>query len=91
MLPRRKREKKGTKTNVRVQGADRYYENIKDMIGYRPSLYMKYCWKLITPAVSTVSKPFVFTYSRFISILFFLKFKYAANKIIFYEVHLMPI
>ncbi|XP_065809879.1 sodium- and chloride-dependent GABA transporter 2-like [Labrus bergylta] len=33
-------------------GADCYYNNIKDMIGYRPSLYMKYCWRFITPCVS---------------------------------------
>ncbi|KAM6989145.1 sodium- and chloride-dependent GABA transporter 2-like [Tautogolabrus adspersus] len=33
-------------------GADSYYNNIKDMIGYRPSLYMKYCWRFITPCVS---------------------------------------
>ncbi|XP_070775811.1 sodium- and chloride-dependent GABA transporter 2-like [Enoplosus armatus] len=36
-----------------VYGADRYYDNIKDMIGYRPPPYMKYCWKFITPAVCT--------------------------------------
>ncbi|XP_034470661.1 sodium- and chloride-dependent GABA transporter 2-like [Hippoglossus hippoglossus] len=35
-----------------VYGADRYYNNIRDMIGYRPSLYMKYCWKFITPCLS---------------------------------------
>ncbi|XP_069367796.1 sodium- and chloride-dependent GABA transporter 2-like [Paralichthys olivaceus] len=34
-----------------VYGADRYYNNIKDMIGYQPSLYMKYCWKFITPCL----------------------------------------
>ncbi|XP_041659473.1 sodium- and chloride-dependent GABA transporter 2-like isoform X1 [Cheilinus undulatus] len=34
-------------------GADNYYSNIKDMIGYRPSPYMKYCWRFITPCVST--------------------------------------
>ncbi len=32
------------------------------MIGYRPSLYMKCCWKFITPAICTVSKLFVFSY-----------------------------
>ncbi|XP_060939623.1 sodium- and chloride-dependent GABA transporter 2-like [Limanda limanda] len=35
-----------------VYGADRYYNNIRDMIGYIPSLYMKYCWKFITPCLS---------------------------------------
>ncbi|AWP04327.1 putative sodium- and chloride-dependent GABA transporter 2-like [Scophthalmus maximus] len=33
-------------------GADRYYMNIMDMIGYRPSPYIKYCWRYITPCVS---------------------------------------
>lgn len=42
--------------NVCLQGADRYYDNIKDMIGYRPASYMKYCWRFITPCVSAVSK-----------------------------------
>uniref|UniRef100_A0A3Q1GNI7 Solute carrier family 6 member 22, tandem duplicate 2 n=1 Tax=Acanthochromis polyacanthus TaxID=80966 RepID=A0A3Q1GNI7_9TELE len=30
--------------------ADRYYGKIKEMIGYRPSPYMKYCWKFFTPS-----------------------------------------
>ncbi|KAF3841107.1 hypothetical protein F7725_006969 [Dissostichus mawsoni] len=32
-----------------VYGADRFYGNIKDMIGYRPFPLMKYCWRYITP------------------------------------------
>ncbi|CAL9688475.1 unnamed protein product [Knipowitschia caucasica] len=35
-----------------VYGADRYYNNVCQMIGYRPWPYMKYCWKYITPALS---------------------------------------
>uniref|UniRef100_A0A667XY90 Transporter n=1 Tax=Myripristis murdjan TaxID=586833 RepID=A0A667XY90_9TELE len=35
-----------------VYGADQYYDNVMDMIGYRPWPYMKYCWKYITPLVS---------------------------------------
>ena len=38
-----------------LQGADRYYNIIKDMIGYYPSPYMKYCWKFITPCFCVVS------------------------------------
>lgn len=34
-----------------IFGADRYYDKIKEMIGYHPSAYMKYCWKFITPSV----------------------------------------
>ncbi|XP_033996061.1 sodium- and chloride-dependent GABA transporter 2-like [Trematomus bernacchii] len=32
-----------------VYGADRFYGNITDMIGYRPFPLMKYCWRYITP------------------------------------------
>uniref|UniRef100_A0A3Q2DR49 Sodium- and chloride-dependent betaine transporter-like n=2 Tax=Cyprinodon variegatus TaxID=28743 RepID=A0A3Q2DR49_CYPVA len=34
-----------------VYGADRFYDNITDMIGYRPLPFMMYCWKYITPFV----------------------------------------
>ncbi|XP_053741259.1 sodium- and chloride-dependent GABA transporter 2-like [Synchiropus splendidus] len=33
-----------------IYGADRFYDNIEDMIGYRPSAFMKFCWKYLTPA-----------------------------------------
>ncbi|XP_029318283.1 sodium- and chloride-dependent GABA transporter 2-like isoform X1 [Cottoperca gobio] len=33
-----------------VYGADRFYDNIEDMIGYRPGPYIKYCWMFLTPA-----------------------------------------
>ncbi|KAF7665474.1 hypothetical protein LDENG_00142460 [Lucifuga dentata] len=36
-----------------IYGADRLYDNIKDMIGHRPWPFMKYCWKFFTPAVCT--------------------------------------
>nr|XP_020453650.1 sodium- and chloride-dependent GABA transporter 2-like isoform X2 [Monopterus albus]XP_020453651.1 sodium- and chloride-dependent GABA transporter 2-like isoform X2 [Monopterus albus] len=36
-----------------VYGADRHYDHIKDMIGYRPWPFMKYCWKYFTPAICT--------------------------------------
>ncbi|XP_029374420.1 sodium- and chloride-dependent GABA transporter 2-like [Echeneis naucrates] len=34
-----------------VYGADRFYDNITDMIGYRPFPLMKYCWRYITPLI----------------------------------------
>ncbi|XP_076607063.1 sodium- and chloride-dependent GABA transporter 2-like [Chaetodon auriga] len=34
-----------------VYGADRFYSNITDMIGYRPLPFMKYCWAYITPFI----------------------------------------
>lgn len=38
-----------------LQGADRFYENIEDMIGYKPWPMMKYCWLYVTPSVCVVS------------------------------------
>ncbi|XP_041804536.1 sodium- and chloride-dependent GABA transporter 2-like [Chelmon rostratus] len=37
-----------------IFGADHYYNKIKDMIGYYPSSYMKYCWKFFTPSICAV-------------------------------------
>ncbi|CAB1415365.1 unnamed protein product [Pleuronectes platessa] len=34
-----------------IYGADRLYDNIEDMIGYRPWPLMKYCWLYVTPGV----------------------------------------
>ncbi|XP_074862450.1 sodium- and chloride-dependent GABA transporter 2 isoform X2 [Carettochelys insculpta] len=34
-----------------VYGAERFYDNVEDMIGYRPWPIIKYCWLFITPAV----------------------------------------
>ncbi|KAJ7997922.1 hypothetical protein DPEC_G00217200 [Dallia pectoralis] len=33
-----------------IYGADRFYDNIEDMIGYRPGPVIKYCWMYLTPA-----------------------------------------
>ncbi|CAG01917.1 unnamed protein product [Tetraodon nigroviridis] len=37
-----------------VYGADRFYDNIADMIGYVPFPVLKYCWLFITPLVCAV-------------------------------------
>ncbi|XP_077791255.1 sodium- and chloride-dependent betaine transporter-like isoform X2 [Podarcis muralis] len=34
-----------------VYGADRFYDNIEDMIGYRPWPLVKVCWLFLTPGV----------------------------------------
>ncbi|XP_017350036.1 sodium- and chloride-dependent GABA transporter 2 isoform X3 [Ictalurus punctatus] len=34
-----------------VYGADRFFDNIEDMIGYPPCSVLKYCWLFITPFI----------------------------------------
>ncbi|XP_062373479.1 sodium- and chloride-dependent GABA transporter 2-like [Sardina pilchardus] len=34
-----------------IYGADRFYDNIEDMIGYPPFPVLKYCWLFITPLI----------------------------------------
>ncbi|KAG7252394.1 hypothetical protein CRUP_023144 [Coryphaenoides rupestris] len=34
-----------------VYGADRFMDNIEDMIGYKPFPVFKYCWLFVTPAL----------------------------------------
>lgn len=38
-----------------LAGADRFYDNIEDMIGYRPLPFLKYCWLFVTPLICGVS------------------------------------
>lgn len=45
-----------------VYGADRFYSNITHMIGYRPNVFMKYCWKYITPLI--IFGTFIFSIVR---------------------------
>ena len=35
-------------------GANRFYEDIKDMIGYYPGRFWKWCWIVFTPLLCTV-------------------------------------
>ncbi|XP_062853957.1 sodium- and chloride-dependent GABA transporter 2-like [Trichomycterus rosablanca] len=51
-----------------VYGANRLYDNIEDMIGYRPVCLIKYCWKYITPLVCTGT--FVFSLVKFTPLKF---------------------
>ncbi|KAI3366388.1 hypothetical protein L3Q82_000546 [Scortum barcoo] len=36
-------------------GADRFYDNIEDMIGYPPFPMLKYCWLFITPLICVIT------------------------------------
>lgn len=38
-------------------GSDRFYDNIEDMIGYRPLSLIKWCWKVLTPGICAVRQP----------------------------------
>uniref|UniRef100_A0A669EV82 Transporter n=1 Tax=Oreochromis niloticus TaxID=8128 RepID=A0A669EV82_ORENI len=38
-----------------VYGADRFYDNIEDMIGYRPGPYIKCCWLFFSPGTFAFS------------------------------------
>uniref|UniRef100_A0A672Z6X2 Transporter n=1 Tax=Sphaeramia orbicularis TaxID=375764 RepID=A0A672Z6X2_9TELE len=51
-----------------IYGADRQYDNIQDMIGYRPWPYMKYCWQYFTPAICTCT--FLFSLVKYTPLKF---------------------
>ncbi|XP_051270749.1 sodium- and chloride-dependent GABA transporter 2-like isoform X2 [Dicentrarchus labrax] len=51
-----------------IYGADRLYDNIQDMIGYRPWPFMKYCWQYFTPAICTCT--FVFSLVKYTPLKF---------------------
>uniref|UniRef100_A0A8C8BRE2 Transporter n=1 Tax=Oncorhynchus tshawytscha TaxID=74940 RepID=A0A8C8BRE2_ONCTS len=54
--------------------ADRLYDNIEDMIGYRPLPIIKYCLKYVTPVICTVT--FVFSLIKFTPLKFNNTFQY---------------
>uniref|UniRef100_A0A3Q4C0P8 Uncharacterized protein n=1 Tax=Mola mola TaxID=94237 RepID=A0A3Q4C0P8_MOLML len=51
-----------------VYGADRLYDNIQDMIGYRPWPFMKYCWQFFTPALCVFT--FIFSLVKYTPLKF---------------------
>ncbi|XP_078399539.1 sodium- and chloride-dependent GABA transporter 3 [Cetorhinus maximus] len=44
-------------------GSNRFYDNIEDMIGYRPFVLIKWCWNFITPGIC--SAIFIFFIVRY--------------------------
>ncbi|CAB1354012.1 unnamed protein product [Coregonus sp. 'balchen'] len=57
-----------------VYGADRLYDNIEDMIGYRPLPLIKYCLKYVTPVICTAT--LVFSLIKFTPLKFNNTFQY---------------
>ncbi|XP_061866207.1 sodium- and chloride-dependent GABA transporter 2 isoform X4 [Colius striatus] len=56
------------------RGADRFYDNVEDMIGYRPWPYIKYCWLFITPAVCLAT--FLFSLVKYTPLTYNKKYVY---------------
>ncbi|VTJ60354.1 Hypothetical predicted protein [Marmota monax] len=57
-----------------VYGARRFYDNIEDMIGYRPWPLIKYCWLFFTPAVCTAT--FLFSLVKYTPLTYNKKYTY---------------
>ncbi|EMP39732.1 Sodium- and chloride-dependent GABA transporter 3 [Chelonia mydas] len=37
--------------SAKAKGSNRFYDNIEDMIGYRPLSLIKWCWMVLTPGI----------------------------------------
>uniref|UniRef100_A0A669E323 Solute carrier family 6 member 22, tandem duplicate 1 n=1 Tax=Oreochromis niloticus TaxID=8128 RepID=A0A669E323_ORENI len=51
-----------------VYGADRFYDNVEDMIGYKPLPLIKYCLKYVTPVICTGT--FIFSLVKYTPLKF---------------------
>ncbi|XP_018541258.1 solute carrier family 6 member 22, tandem duplicate 1 isoform X1 [Lates calcarifer] len=51
-----------------VYGANRFYENIEDMIGYKPLSLIKYCLKYVTPVICMGT--FIFSLAKYTPLKF---------------------
>ncbi|GAB1291237.1 Sodium- and chloride-dependent GABA transporter 2 [Apodemus speciosus] len=57
-----------------VYGASRFYDNIEDMIGYKPWPLIKYCWLFFTPAVCLAT--FLFSLIKYTPLTYNKKYTY---------------
>lgn len=57
-----------------VYGAGRFYDNIEDMIGYKPWPLIKYCWLFFTPAVCLAT--FLFSLIKYTPLTYNKKYTY---------------
>ncbi|XP_041083238.1 sodium- and chloride-dependent GABA transporter 2-like [Polyodon spathula] len=59
-----------------VYGADRFYDCIEDMIGYRPWPLIKYCWLFFAPAICTGT--FIFSLVKYTPLKYNRTYEYPA-------------
>ncbi|XP_067085508.1 solute carrier family 6 member 22, tandem duplicate 2 [Osmerus mordax] len=57
-----------------IYGGDRLNDNLKDMIGYHPLAFIKYCWQYITPAVCIAT--FIFSLVKYTPVQFNNNYEY---------------
>ncbi|XP_069556463.1 sodium- and chloride-dependent betaine transporter-like [Brachyistius frenatus] len=51
-----------------VYGADRFYDNIEDMIGYPPFPVLKYCWMFFTPLICGLTLLYNLTHTHSLNV-----------------------
>uniref|UniRef100_A0A4W5R8L2 Transporter n=1 Tax=Hucho hucho TaxID=62062 RepID=A0A4W5R8L2_9TELE len=74
-----------------VYGANRFLDNIEDMIGYRPfPSVLKYCWLFVTPLICGVSETDIFVTSFSLSLFIFLSASFFMLMLFFFLPSLSP-